>query len=125
MQNIESYREYTRKYSKETYDFRKAHKICARCGKENAEPGTVFCLVCKMDERDRSLNYYHSLSPDKKNAMLDRKRSQYQERKNKGLCVKCGEPAHNGRTLCERHREKDKWYRHRRYLKLQSIAAEV
>ena len=118
-------KEYKKIYSKETYEWRKAHKICARCGKEDAEPGITFCLVCKMDERERSLKYYETLPEEDKAAMLKRKRSNYHERRAKGLCVKCSQPVFNGKALCEKHQEKARWYQHRRYLKMQSIAAEV
>ena len=117
-------KKYKRQYGKETYEFRKAHNICARCGAEDAEPGITFCLVCKMDERERSLNYYYNMSEEKKNTMLARKKSKYDDRRSNGLCVRCGTPA-DGKTLCQAHRETDKWYRHRRYLKMQALAAEV
>lgn len=111
-------------YSKEVYERRKAHNVCVRCGKEDAEPGITFCIVCKMDERERAKTYYRNMSDEKRKATVSRKMARYNERKAKGLCTKCGEPA--GKTnLCEAHREADKWYKKRRYLKMQSLAAEV
>lgn len=59
MQNIESYREYTRKYSKETRDWRKAHGFCIRCGREKSEPDRTHCVACAAKNREKALAYYY------------------------------------------------------------------
>lgn len=110
-------REYAKSYAKEVYKWHKEHKICVACGKEKAEAGIQFCLVCKMDRREASREYYANLDNNKKQAMLEHKRLIYAERKQKSLCTKCGQPALAGRVLCYEHNEKQKWRTRRNYMK--------
>ena len=112
-------------YCKEVYEWRKTRKMCVMCGKEKAQSGILFCLTCKMDKREAAKDYYGNLCEQKKREMLDRKKAVYYERKEQGLCTKCGQPAEKGLVLCKRHNNAQKLRTRLRYLKMQSLAAEV
>jgi hypothetical protein len=47
------------------------------------------------------------------------KRNQYKERKEKGLCTKCGQPAVKGKSYCQGHRLEANYSRRRYTLKHQ------
>ena len=106
--------------------------ICPRCVKRPPEPGSSWCRKC-LDEKNEAARKNHARKraagiPPKPRTELEkarqkehdrarahkpeRKESQwyysqmlYQKRKSLGLCVECGEEAHEGKTRCERHLE--------------------
>lgn len=71
-----------RSYDRDTYEWRKAHNLCARCGNETPVKGKVFCWRCIMAKRDsRAVEYV---------ARIDR-----------GLCSSCGKPLDREGAICE------------------------
>lgn len=97
-------------YEREEYAFRKKHKICVRCGKEDAYGDSVFCLACKMDKRYSAKENYKNLSEaqsKKSQKLMDT----YYLRKESGICVKCGKRhSEKGYVKCDvcRYSEKHK-----------------
>lgn len=70
--------------SLEYYYWYKSAGICVKCKQENAEKG-IFCLKCRMDERQRKKKKY----PEKMKTYM---RELKAKRKAEHICVKCGRP---------------------------------
>lgn len=92
-----------RAWEKDQYDWYKSHGICVHCRHEKAAKGHVLCLNCLDDARVR---YYKNHAEERKKRWAEhreeeqaRKRALYHERKEQGLCTKCGKPARFG-TFC-------------------------
>lgn len=108
---------YVPSYIKDKPGFRLYHKrldagLCPRCGgKRDGE--WIYCNSCL--EKSTSRTY------DTKRKTASKRRSR---RRNKrlGLCVDCGQPAAEGITRCQYHREKkreqDKAYNVKKILKI-------
>ena len=100
-------KEERKQYGKELREWRKAHGICIRCGKSDAEPGKTMCPDCLIIVRDQARELYRK----KVNAMSERelearnaeKRRRYAEKRELGLCVRCSRPAHRNGTHCFEH----------------------
>lgn len=77
-------------YSKERREWLKAHHICVRCGNEDAEPNSTFCLECLEKRRVWGRKYYkkNKNKLDKNNRQCHKRL--YWERKKQGICTKCG-----------------------------------
>ena len=101
-------------YEQEVYAWRKAHNMCGRCGHEKAEEGSVFCSKCKVEGQERARNYYRNMPADKKRELLDRKKAVRDERKAKGLCMRCGKPVYKNFVLCKEHHYKANEYRQKK-----------
>lgn len=92
--------ERNRQYLRETNQFLKEHGICTQCKKEKAMPGKNRCLVCLMDDRERSRKKYHT-DADYRQKNIERSKAKRDERKKAGVCTGCGKnPPYNGRCLC-------------------------
>ena len=46
-----------------TYEYRKAHGICTRCGRVPARPGRIMCQACAVEESDVRREKYHAAHP--------------------------------------------------------------
>ena len=87
-------------YTRERYQFLKSHGICVNCGNENACIGSIYCLKCWEKHHETINKYQASHSEENKKRCKEYNKRIYAERKAKGLCVKCGYKAIDGRTLC-------------------------
>ena len=92
--------EYNRVYARETYHWRKAHGICTRCGKEDAEPHKTLCAECAVKHAARIRRYWAALDEEKRQETLRRKHEVRTLNKTRGLCIYCGKKAVKGRTHC-------------------------
>ena len=97
------------------------HK-CANCPNELAVNSTWYCADCLQKQADCHYNWYHSLSPEKKEAFLVKNRQGQkalrERRKAEGICVKCGRrKAREGYFTCalcadsERRRSRENYLR--------------
>ena len=85
---------------KEYYNYYKSKGICTRCYKHKAEKGKVLCLQRLGDISQNSINYYKTLSEDKK-----KRNNEYIKRKNSlcvafGVCVGCKQKDAKKGQLC-------------------------
>lgn len=96
-----------RKYAKEVREWRKAHGICTCCGKVDAEPGKTLCLACRMDRREYFREYYRkkaeTMTEEEKTARSEKKRLQYSEKKELGICPRCTRPTYKNHAYCYEH----------------------
>ena len=74
---------------RELYAFRRANRLCTRCGGPTTDRGSQ-CTPCAVLEAERG-------RPERKNA---RSRQRYWERRAAGRCTDCGVPSH-GASRCE------------------------
>ena len=82
-------------------DYKRKHHICVKCGSNRAAPNRNYCDDCIEWRHNR----YERLKESKKiteAAKLYEKRHT-EERKQNNLCVWCGKPSLNGKTLCSEH----------------------
>lgn len=91
------------------YDWRKRMGFCVQCGKVKAFPGYVRCPECieKAEEASRRCwaNEENKIKYNRRGA--ERRRELILERKEKGLCPRCGKPMENETHIyCARCREK-------------------
>lgn len=82
-------------YDKERYEWLKDKGFCVKCGSEKAALGFVTCPDCQYKARLRDIKR----DPEGPRSGMKRLRD---ERAQAGLCTYCGEPAREGRRLCER-----------------------
>ena len=96
-----------RKYAKELREWRKAHGICIRCGKADAEPGKTECLICRMDCREYGKEYYRKkaerMTEEEKQIRSEKGLRRYYERKEQGLCTQCSKPRYKNFAHCYEH----------------------
>lgn len=83
-------------YAKEVYYWRKENHICVRCGKESADEGYVTCLVCRMEQREKSRDRY---DPEVK----VNRATLRAERKAAHQCYQCGKPNYRNHAYCYEH----------------------
>jgi len=98
-------------YWKEVRAWRREHHICTTCGKRDAAIGFVQCPECQQRRADYN-DQWTKNNPDKI-AAEGRKRKA--ERKQKGLCPKCGKPIDGKHALCENCHKKKRARDKRRY----------
>ena len=55
-----------REYARETYHWRKAHGVCVKCGKEDAELGKTLCVECAEKQSAHNKRYWGSLDAEKR-----------------------------------------------------------
>lgn len=86
-------------YRRDTYHWRKAHKMCGRCGKQDAytlNGRSKCCECCEKENQNRRKNY----DPEKEH---EKKQRQYAKRETEGKCVRCGRvKSDNGRKICNK-----------------------
>ena len=96
-------------YGSDRYYWLKEHGICVMCGNNDAFPGYVKCPECieKVGlasrrcwaNKEKRIRYNKHGNERKKKLIL--------ERKEKGMCPKCGKPVRNEKYIyCARCREK-------------------
>ena len=82
--------------SKEEYYWYKSHHICTDCHCREAFYNHTLCEVCIEKRQNRT--YIRPEESKKKN--VEHKKKLYHERKEQGLCVRCGKKALKGKTMC-------------------------
>lgn len=109
-------REAQRAYAKEVREWRKAHKMCVRCGKEKALEGRVMCLVCMMDARERHREEYRQMSDEEKLKRAEKKKLIREEKKARRECLQCSRAVYKNHAYCYEHyiSQKKAHTRHRR-----------
>lgn len=78
---------------REIYNWRKSHKICTKCGKEDAKKNHTLCWRCLANRNDYSRVYYHTQKKrsDEQRARDAECRKQYVgKRFADNLCFRCG-----------------------------------
>lgn len=108
----EKERQYQNTYKRKVYAQRKEAGICVRCGKEKSIYGKTMCAECldKVLEysrrqispeqqalKDKRMMEYRQANREKCNA---RSRQRYRERRERGLCTRCGQPTQSEKSLC-------------------------
>lgn len=93
-------RAYSRTYERETYHWRKAHHVCTKCGKEDAEPHKTLCAECAAKCAATDKKYRDSLDEERRQRIKQQKQAQKARRRNSGLCLECGKIAIKGRRFC-------------------------
>ena len=101
-------------YARETYRFLKKRGYCVKCGKEKAFYNHVMCPFCIEKDSLRSQN--KTETQDQKEKRNDRRRTAYYDRKENGLCVRCGKKEATVGTTClecyvKHKRSRDDWRR--------------
>lgn len=102
MQTAEERREREKKYKKETYEYCKRIGICVRCRKEDAFYNHVLCPTCIEYRTTHQSRRREDMTEEKRIHLNELKRQRYYRNKEAGLCVNCGKPAAEGKTLCMR-----------------------
>ena len=78
-------KEERKQYAKEVREWRKAHGICIRCGRFDAEPNRTMCLVCVIDCRELARESYrrkvNAMSEEDRAIRNAEKRRQYADKK--------------------------------------------
>lgn len=77
------------------------HGICYTCGQRKAVKGRRRCPNCAEDSNNSVKAWYTVHSEEVKIKMRERCRKRYQERKKRGVCVRCGKPANPGNVYCK------------------------
>lgn len=84
------------------YEFFKSIGLCPRCGKNKPFENYVFCAEC-LEKIALSNEKYRKPKSKIYDQRYEGKRKQKrEERKRKGLCIRCGKPATHGQ-LCDYH----------------------
>lgn len=105
---------YARQY--ENYDWHKQHKICVNCGNDNACVNSIYCPECGEKKREQNKKYASEHREENKKRCSEYNKKIYAERKEKGLCTKCGKhKVIHGHALClsckvKKDRRKDPRY---------------
>lgn len=90
-----------KQYSRELRKWYIDAGICPDCGARPVVEGETRCLVCKMDNRERTARWQKRRSEKQKraqNALCNEHRTRL---KVMGICVDCGKrPVENGRKRC-------------------------
>jgi hypothetical protein len=81
----------------------KTRGVCIHCGKNPAIKGRSLCLVCATADSESHTRRYHT-DVALKDATIQRVLAVEKERKENGLCVKCGEKTEPGVRRCAKHR---------------------
>lgn len=127
---LEKKREYEKKYRESRSEERKRAKenrrkygICTECGEEKATEGYVTCELCREYKRIATMDSKKKYR-EKNREVLNKKlnvlaKSNYDSRKENGLCVKCGKPNDTKYIYCSVCKGKDT-ERKRKYRKTQS-----
>lgn len=97
----------TAKEAREIRAWRKAHGMCVRCGKEKAVSGHTTCLICMMDQREksreRSRRHRESMTEEERRVRNEKRRLRSAERKKLGLCRQCMKPVYKNHAYCYTH----------------------
>lgn len=90
--------------SKERYKELDEWGICHSCKKKFKAPGKQFCLDCLDKKKAITARYRenHPLTDEQKAVRAEHRKKLYNERKENGLCIRCGKPATHGK-YCYKH----------------------
>ena len=86
--------------------------ICVHCGWYEAVKGKTLCEVCLVEQSISTKKYRDNLPEEKYKQILKQNNQNmkrlYRDRKDNGLCVRCGKPANpEGTIFCWECRRKD------------------
>lgn len=79
--------------SKQKYSLLDKLNLCHRCEKARPAPGRKYCFDCLDKIREYNEKKY---DPLKAQEYQSRRRELYEQKKQKGICVKCSKPATHG-----------------------------
>jgi len=106
-------KKYDRQY--ERYDYLKKIHICVNCGNMETEPNSIYCFECREKIYNRNSRYYEQNKEKLKRQRKDYFKNLYYQRKELGICTKCGKRnvCSKSSTLCidcyvKKKRQKDK-----------------
>lgn len=87
------------------YHLRKKYNYCVQCGKQDAYTlnGRARCFECQTKQ-----NQYRQSHPEYNENHKELNKKRYLERKEKGLCTRCGNEAEKGKTKCKKCLLKDR-----------------
>lgn len=92
------------------------HGICRDCGQRDVEPNTQLCFECAQRKYKKANEYYQKHKEKIKEQAKERSKKIYEERKENGICVKCGKrKAIKGLTFCIECRAKSKRVKDKRW----------
>ena len=94
---------------KENREYFLKRGLCTICGKREAEPNKKICYECLGQEQDKYYEKRVNGTYNKQKADTERKRKLAEERRNNGLCYRCGKRKSDG--LCGVCKAKAKRYR--------------
>lgn len=96
-----------REYARETREWRKAHKICIRCGQNSVYKNLQVCLVCRMDQREyekRSRDARKARETEEDRAARNLKRRlERQAKAERNECLACSNQRYQGYCYCYKH----------------------
>lgn len=98
--NNNGFKERISQIGKDTYVFYKENGICTRCHSKDAIPGQILCADCREKNNARRRGKKVDETAEQKSKRAECKRRLYHFRKENGLCVRCGEKALPGLSLC-------------------------
>ena len=75
------------------YEWLTSMNLCHRCRKEKTTPGKKYCFECLEKIREENRKRYDS---QKAKEYQPRRRKIYQEKKLKGICIRCSKVATHG-----------------------------
>lgn len=95
-----NFKETASRQNKEQYWICKNNGICTKCHSRDAIPGKSLCADCRDKNNDRRRGKRVIETVEQKAKRAESKRRLYHYRKENGLCVRCGEKAVSGLTVC-------------------------
>ncbi len=103
--------------SKNNYEYYKSHKICVRCGQEDAERNHTLCLQCMMKSREESLKYNRAHKKERQAKNRIRAKKRYYQLKEQGICTSCGKRvSRNNKVLCNQCSARINYRKRQEYL---------
>lgn len=97
---------------KQNRNYKRSHKLCVKCGRNIASPGRKYCDEC-LEQRhkkylEESKNFLY------KESVKLRYYKRVKDKKENGLCIRCGKLAFENHTLCYEHLIEQRNYMRRR-----------
>lgn len=94
---------------KNNREYRRKIGVCMRCGKNKAEPHKKLCLECLGADQDRYAE--KKVTDEQREKDKLRKREVAKERREKGVCTRCGKYAVESGGICSKCKAYLKKYR--------------
>lgn len=96
-------REKNNVYMRQRYWRLRDSGICTRCGEFESEENSCYCLICKMDERERKRVCRENATEQQKAAQRAHNKAREERLRSEGICITCGKrKATEGSCRCER-----------------------